>query len=242
MAPSRKKFEEIAEHIELSIFSGRMSVGHKISSERELMNQFGVGRSTVREALFSLQRKGLIAARPGAAARVSRPDADTLIDDLSGSARHMLSQPDGVRQLQNARMLFEIGLARNAARQATREDLKILREALEANGLASDQPSFVRTDLTFHYTLAMVSHNPIFTSIHHALMGWLSDQRLTSARAGATRAEIFAQHLAIYDAIEAGDTAAAEDAMETHLTTVARYYWQAMSTTDDSTDRETTVT
>lgn len=238
MAPARKKFEEIAEHIELSIFSGRMSVGDKIPSERELMIQFSVGRSTVREALFSLQRKGLLAARPGAAARVSRPDADTLIDDLSGSARHMLSQPDGVRQLQNARMLFEIGLARSAAKQATREDLKILREALDANGLAADQPTFVRTDLTFHYTLAMITHNPIFTSIHHALMGWLADQRAMSARAGATRVEVFAQHQAIYDAIEARDTAAAEDAMETHLATVARYYWQAMSTTDDGADRE----
>ncbi len=52
MAPARKKFEEIAEHIELSIFSGRMSVGDKIPSERELMIQFGVGRSTVREKNF----------------------------------------------------------------------------------------------------------------------------------------------------------------------------------------------
>ena len=238
MASPRKKFEEIAEHIELAIFSGRISVGDKIPSERELMTQFGVGRSTVREALFSLQKKGLLTARPGSVARVARPDANTLIDDLSGPARHMLSQPGGVRQLQGARMLFEIGLARSAAQQATREDLEILHEALEANGSAADQPTFVRTDLTFHYTLAMISHNPIFTSIHHALMGWLSDQRSTSARAGATRAEIFAQHQAIYDAIAARDTAAAESAMETHLATVSHYYWQAMSTASEGTDRE----
>jgi GntR family transcriptional repressor for pyruvate dehydrogenase complex len=229
MTIPRKKFEEIAEHIELAIFSGRMAIGDKIPSERELMLQFGVGRSTVREALFSLQRKGLLTARPGAAARVSRPDADTLIDDLSGAARHMLSQPDGVRQLQNARMLFEIGLARSAAKNAGDEDIALLREALEANGAAEDQTTFVRTDLTFHYTLAMISHNPVFTSIHHALMGWLADQRSTSARAGATRAEIFAQHKAIYDAIRDHDPIAAENAMEAHLTTVARYYWQAMA-------------
>jgi len=229
MAAGRKKFEEIAEHLELSIFSGRLSVGDKIPSERALMDQFGVGRSTVREALFMLQRKGLLETRPGAAARVSRPDADTMVDDLSGAARHMLSQPDGVRHLQNARTLFEIGLARYAAKHATEEDLKALKSALDANGAAMDQPTFQRTDLTFHYTLAMITHNPVFTSIHHALMAWLAEQRSVSARAGATRSEIFEQHRAIYEAIAAGDAVAAEEAMETHLATVARYYWQAMN-------------
>jgi DNA-binding FadR family transcriptional regulator len=229
MAPARKKFEEVAEHIELSIFAGRLGVGDKIPSERELMTQFGVGRSTVREALFTLQRKGLLTARPGAAARVSRPDTNTLIHDFSGAARHMLSQPDGIRQLQNARMLFEIGLARAAARQATRDDVAALREALEANGAAENQETFARTDLTFHYQIAMIPRNPIFTAIHHALMGWLAEQRAVSARAGATRSEIHAQHRAIFDAIASGDPVAAENAMEAHLTTVARYYWQAMS-------------
>ncbi len=229
MAAVRKKFEEIAEHLELSIFSGRLSVGDKIPSERALMDQFGVGRSTVREALFMLQRKGLLETRPGAAARVSRPDANTMVDDLSGAARHMLSQPDGVRHLQNARTLFEIGLARHAARHATEEDIRALKAALEANRAADDQPTFERTDLTFHYTLAMITHNPVFTTIHHALMAWLAEQRSVSARAGATRSEIFEQHRGIYEAIEAGDSVAAEEAMEAHLTTVARYYWQAMT-------------
>jgi GntR family transcriptional regulator, sialic acid-inducible nan operon repressor len=234
MAAGRKKFEEIAEHLELSIFSGRLSVGDKIPSERALMDRFGVGRSTVREALFMLQRKGLLETRPGAAARVSRPDADTMVDDLSGAARHMLSQPDGVRHLQNARTLFEIGLARHAAKHATEEDLQALKSALEANGAAMDQPTFQRTDLTFHYTLAMITHNPVFTSIHHALMAWLAEQRSVSARAGATRSEIFGQHRAIYEAIAAGDSVAAEEAMETHLATVARYYWQAMNPAEAS--------
>ena len=227
---SRKKFVEIAEHLELSIFSGHLSVGDRIPSERALMGQFGVGRSTVREALFMLQRKGLLETRAGAAARVSRPDADTMVSDLSGAARHMLSQSDGVRHLQNARRLFETGLARHAAKHATDDDLKLLKSALDANEAAADQAKFERTDLTFHYTLAMISHNPVFTSIHHALMNWLAEQRSVSARAGATRSEIFHQHRAIYEAIASGDVAAAEDAMETHLSTVMRYYWQSMDT------------
>jgi GntR family transcriptional repressor for pyruvate dehydrogenase complex len=232
MTAVRKKFEEIAEHIELAIFSGRLSVGDKIPSERVLMDQFGVGRSTVREALFNLQRKGLLETRAGAAARVSRPDADTLVHVLSGAARHMLSQPDGIRHLQSARLLFEIGLARHAAINATEEDIRSLRAALEANGTADDQPTFERTDIAFHFEIARIANNPIFTSLHQALVAWLAEQRTVSARAGAKREEIFAQHRAIYEAIEAGNSIAAEAAMEAHLTTVARYYWQAMSPAD----------
>jgi GntR family transcriptional repressor for pyruvate dehydrogenase complex len=235
MTTARKKYEEIAEHLELSIFSGDLSVGDKIPSERALMDQFGVGRSTVREAVFMLTRKGLLETRPGAAARVSRPDAGNLVHVLSGAARHMLSQPDGVRHLQNARLLFEIGLARHAARHATEEDLRALKSALDANGAANDQPTFERTDLAFHYEIANVARSPVFTSIHQALMAWLAEQRSVSARAGARWDEIFEQHCAIYEAIRAGDSVAAEEAMEAHLATVARYYWQAMSPADSET-------
>lgn len=236
MAPARKKFEEVAEHLELSIFAGKLAVGDRIPSERELMTQFGVGRSTVREALFTLQRKGLLTARAGAAARVSRPDADSLVNDLSGAVRHMMSQPDGVRQLQRARMLFEIGLARHAALHATPDDCVALHRALDANGAATDQPSFEQTDLAFHYALAMIADNPVFTSIHQALMAWLAEQRSVSARAGASRSEIFDQHRAIYTAIAEGNAMGAENAMEAHLMTVAQYYWQAMTTDGGSGD------
>ena len=114
----RKKFQEISEHLELMIFQGKLQPGDKIPSERDLMAEFGAGRSSVREALFTLQRKGLLAVRPGAAARVTSPSTDTMVSELSGAARHLLRQPQGVRDLQNARALLEIGLSRHAALRA----------------------------------------------------------------------------------------------------------------------------
>ena len=224
----RKRFEEIAEHVELLIFSGRLAEGDKIPSERELMERFGVGRSTVREALFTLQRKGLLSARPGAAARIARPTPQTLVSDLSGAARHLLSRPDGVRHLQHARALLEIGLARDVALHASADDLAKLTEALEANGRAPDQKTFEQTDLMFHYTLAMISHNPIFTSLNHALNEWLAEQRIVSARAGTTHRAVYLEHKAIHDAILQRDVVAAEAAMDTHLKGVYRNYWKAV--------------
>lgn len=228
-AGQRKKFQVISEHLELMIFLGKLQPGDKIPSERDLMAQFGAGRSSVREALFTLQRKGLLAVRPGAAARVTSPSADTMVSELSGAARHLLRQPQGVRDLQHARALLEVGLARHAALHASDEDIAELARSLEANRLAADQEEFARTDMGFHYTLAMIAHNQIFTSLNMALNDWLADQRRISARSQVTFADVYAEHKAIYDAIAARDAQQAEAAMERHLDTVAQRYWRHVS-------------
>jgi GntR family transcriptional repressor for pyruvate dehydrogenase complex len=228
-AAQRKKFQVISEHIELQILLGKLQPGDKIASERDLMAQFGAGRSSVREALFSLQRKGLLAIRPGAAARVTSPNAVTMVSELSGAARHLLRQPEGVRDLQHARALLEIGLARHAALRASDDDIEALAKSLEENRLAADQEEFFRTDMLFHYTLAVIAHNHIFTSLNLALNDWLADQRRISARATVTFAEVYAEHKAVYDGIAGRDPAAAEEAMERHLEAVSQRYWRHVS-------------
>ena len=90
-AGKRRKYEEIAEHLELLIVSGRLHTGDRIPSERELMTQFGAGRSSVREALFVLQRKGLLVAGAGAVPRVRKPTAAFMVAELSGIARLLLT-------------------------------------------------------------------------------------------------------------------------------------------------------
>lgn len=225
----RKKYEEIAEHLELSIVSGQIRAGERIPSERDLMDRFEAGRSSVREALFTLQRKGLLSATAGAVARVTEPTADVMVQELSGMARLMLSRPDGVRELQEARILFETGLARRAARRADAEACRALREALDANITASDQASFVATDIAFHTEIARICGNRSYLAINAAFSDWLHDQRVVSARAGVTREQAVAQHRVIFEAIEAGDPVAAEAAMETHLETVARFYWKGVA-------------
>lgn len=228
-AGQRKKFQEISEHLELLIFHGKLQPGDKIPSERDLMAEFGAGRSSVREALFTLQRKGLLAVRPGAAARVTSPSTDAMVSELSGAARHLLRQPQGVRDLQNARALLEIGLARHAALRASDEDIAELAASLEENRLATDQDEFLRTDMLFHYTLAKIARNQIFTSLNTALNDWLADQRRVSSRSNISFAAVYEQHKAVFDAIAARDPFAAEEAMERHLEAVARNYWQHVS-------------
>ena len=74
----------------------------RLPSERELMRHFGVGRPSVREALLHLHRMGLVEVGSGERARVTRPTPQSVIDALSGPARHMIAAPGGVQNFQNA--------------------------------------------------------------------------------------------------------------------------------------------
>ena len=225
MTAKRKKYEEIAEHLELGIVSGRLKLGERIPSERDLMERFEAGRSGVREALFGRQRKGLLSASAGAVARVGEPTADLMVQELSGTARPMLSRPDGVREMQDARALFEIGLARRATQRAGPEEVEALPAALAADG-AADADAFAAADVAFHTAIAGACGNRTDLAVDAAFSEWLHEQRRGSAEAGATREEAIAQHRAIFEAIARGDRVAAEDAMETHLATVADHCWR----------------
>jgi GntR family transcriptional repressor for pyruvate dehydrogenase complex len=225
----RRLSDEVVSRLETMIDDGRYPPGEQLPSERDLMQMFGVGRPAVREALFSLQKMGLVAIQAGDRARVTRPTPAIVVESLSGAARHMLAAPDGARNFQDARLFFEVGLARHAARHASEADLAELRRALEANRQTiGDIAQFERTDVAFHYVLAVIPRNPIFTAFHAAMAHWLMEQRhITLSRPGQNQIA-YRAHAAITKAILARDPDRAERLMRAHLEQVAEVYWEAM--------------
>lgn len=210
--------EQVAEQLEAEILGGQLSENDQLPSERELMEQFGVGRPAVREALFHLQQLGLIAINSGTRARVIRPTAEAVMARLSGVTRQLLSKQDGQQYFQEARAMFEISLARYAARHASAEDLARLRDALSANRDAiGDEARFKRSDNDFHGVLASIGRNPIFDAIHVALSEWLDDRRAHVLQQKDEDKAATAAHTDIVEAIESRDADAAEAAMRRHL-------------------------
>lgn len=229
----RKLHEDVAVRIEEMIREGRYPAGSHLPSEREIMLELGVGRSAVREALLSLQKMGLVVLSSGERARVTAPTATALIQELSGAARHLLAQEGGIRRFQEARMLFEIGLVRLAAKQATAEDLVRLKDALEANRLSiGDRAAFLETDVAFHYVIATIPQNTIFESLYNAVVEWLKEQRDVSGRTPQSSELAYAAHKRIFDAIAAGDSIEAQTAMQEHLEQVSTLYWQVKDSLD----------
>ncbi|MGF7163004.1 GntR family transcriptional repressor for pyruvate dehydrogenase complex [Rhodoligotrophos appendicifer] len=224
----RRLSDEVRERFQKMIASGEYAAGDILPSERELMERFGVGRPAIREALFSLQRMGLVALTSGARARVTVPSADRLIHELSGAAAHMLSTGEGERAFQDARLFFEVGLARHAAQFASESDVEGLKAALDANEAALDDiETFQRTDVDFHRHLAMIPRNPIFKAIHDGLETWLTKQRTVSLMVPGASHVANRYHQQIYRAVADRAPDRAEQAMRDHLLSVSELYWQS---------------
>jgi DNA-binding FadR family transcriptional regulator len=223
----RKLYEEVVAQLEALIHEGDLKPGDPMPSERELMIQFGVGRPAIREALFALQRMGLVVVANGERPRISRPTTKTLLDELSGAARLLLAKPEGMNHFQQARTLFECAIAEEAARLATAEDIAALEAALAANQNAiGDDGRFMRTDVAFHFAIATIPRNPIYVSLNEAIVEWLVDQRRVSLRRQGTDHLAFEAHRQIFEAIRRRDATAANQEMRRHLDEITKRYWK----------------
>ncbi|WP_118134731.1 FCD domain-containing protein [Oceanicella sp. SM1341] len=214
----KRMHEELVEMLSEDIRSGVFAVGDALPSERELMEEFGVSRLTVREALGALEKSGLIAVRPGTRARVCEPSSDRLVELLSGTATFYISQPEGLRNFQDVRTLVETGLARMAAERATPEDIAGLGAILEANRASvGDTEAFARTDMDFHLAIARIVGNPMLDAFYLAVDRWLHEVRLVTLAHEGQMETAFAAHQRIFDAIRARDADRAFGAMREHL-------------------------
>ena len=116
----RKLSDEVFDRLLKEIENGGYAPNAHIPSERELMAAYGVGRPAIREAMQRLEKLGLIVINHGERARVSQPTVADVIGQIEHAARHILAtQPQSLSQLQDARIFFEIGMVREAARRPT---------------------------------------------------------------------------------------------------------------------------
>lgn len=215
----RKLSDLVLERMQDLILAGEVAPGDVLPSEHELMDRYGVGRPAVREALQSLQTMGLITISHGERSRVNELTPDAVLRQGDAIARMLLtSAPENLEDLKQARWLFEIGMMRVGARQATPDDVAELRQLIDAQRERLDDPAaFIRGDIAFHVRLAGLSGNRILSAVSQAMLGWLfrfhSDLLIWSGHEDITLAE----HGEIVDAIEAHEPEAAIAAMDAHL-------------------------
>jgi DNA-binding FadR family transcriptional regulator len=224
----QRLYEQVAAQIEQMIVDGSIAVGEPLPPEKELIEQFQVGRITIREALLSLQQKGLIRISNGERTRVTRPNLEAMLGALGGAAQIYLNDELGVRDFQGLRGFIEIAMVRVAATAATPEDVKRIHQALALNKAAQgDREAFGRTDLDFHLAIARVSGNNLLLGTYRALSGWLLEQRSRTIGIPGAESGAYKAHECIYEAIESRDPDLAERHMRDHLDYVVKAYWQS---------------
>lgn len=226
--PRRKLYQEVLDRVMAQIRSGAIPPGAQLPSERELMEQYGVGRPAVREALQALERSGIVEIAHGERARVVVPTADHLVAQLAGGALHLLrSQPGSVDHLKDARLFLETGMARQAASCASPEDVARLRLRVRQQRDAVDSPAdFLERDMAFHRQLAGIGGNPIYPAIVEAVFRWAGEYDRPMVRAPGAEQLTLAEHERIIDAVERRDPDAAAEAMQAHLGRVNALYRQ----------------
>ena len=230
----RKRADEIAEQIERAISTGEFKEGDSMPSEQQLAERFGVGRPSVRQALFTLQQQGLVEIASGARARVTAPSGKFMVGQMAGLVRRITSSPQGQEHMEQARLLFEAGVAWQAARVATDEDVERLKTKLDANSQAIGNVGvFIRTDVAFHAELAVITRNPMFISVNDALVGWLVDQRTTTIHMPDADRLSIRDHTAIYEAVAARDPMRAFHEMTGHLRLISELYSESKRLSED---------
>jgi DNA-binding FadR family transcriptional regulator len=223
----RKLFEQVAAHLERDILSGKLKPGESLPPERDLQAMFGVGRPAIREALITLQRSGLIEIGNGAPARVARPNVRDVVAGLMPAMHQIIANAEGQKQLQGVRVFMEVGLVRNAAVNATDDDLERLRHALKANKeMIGDIAGFTRTDIAFHRIFAEIMRNSAFLVLHDAMSDWLREQRRIALMEKDEDKAGYQAHARINAAVAAHDPDAAEKAMHEHLQSGAKAFWK----------------
>jgi DNA-binding FadR family transcriptional regulator len=223
----RKLSDEVFNRLFQAIEDGELAPGSQLPSERDLMARFGVGRPAVREAMQALGNMGLIEISHGERARVTRPTASGVIAQIDHAARHLLStSPQSLEHLKEAREFFEVGMAFEAAKRATLDDIEKLKAALavQQSHFGKDLKAFVAADMAFHTAIAAITGNPVFEAVSRATLQWLSQYHSGVLRWKGHESITLEEHKQVLDCIAARDAEGAATAMRNHLRRTRRVY------------------
>jgi DNA-binding FadR family transcriptional regulator len=211
-------YEQIVARIEHAICDGRLQHGDKLPPERQLTQEFRASRVAVREALRTLELRGLVEVRQGAAGGyfIRDLDAGPVSRDLATLLRVGRLTRAHVGE---ARAFIESELARLAALRASDTDLKTLRAALEEAEASSPACSLRAAEGGVHRAIAEAAHAPVLALLAHALGGLDAEGSTRATDEGRT---MEAAHHEIVAAIATRQPALAHAAMAAHVAAVER--------------------
>ncbi|OLN23059.1 GntR family transcriptional regulator [Domibacillus antri] len=154
--------EQVALQIETFIESGTWPVGSRIPPEMELMEQFGVSRNTLREAVRALVHAGLLQTKQGIGTYVR---AKTVL----GASFQKRLETSTLLETLEVRHALEREAAWLAAERHTGEELNHIQKCLHECKEAADLHSFAEADIALHHAIVKASHNRILMDLYARL-------------------------------------------------------------------------
>ncbi len=217
-------FEQLISHV----VNGTWRAGDRIPAERELCQQLGIARTSLREALKAMELIGMLDSRVGDGTFVcdrseflSRP----LLWAFTGTDRAEL------RDIMEAREFLERDLAGLAAERASEEELETIGSSLRRMRacINSGEP-IIESDMAFHLGIAQAAHNQVLRNAVQLLRNLLKQWLVLKLMMPQVPAKVLKQHEAIYRAIKQRNGAKARSAMWDHLEETAQLVTQVVET------------
>ncbi|WP_082976570.1 FadR/GntR family transcriptional regulator [Nocardia sp. 852002-20019_SCH5090214] len=220
----RKRSEVVAQRIVRMIREDGLRTGDALPIEADMNESFGVGRSTVREALRILEQQGVINIRPGRGGgpTVGLPDSRQLASTL---ALLMQFSDTPFRSVLEVREYIEPIAAALCARNGNQRVLDGIRQSVEAMraGLA-DEELFLYENHRFHELVAEGSGNPLLTYFLNSLDWIIDGARLGVVYSRTSRKHVAEIHEQICEAIEDCDSDRARDVMSQHMAETRAFF------------------
>ncbi len=210
--------DAVSDAIAVAMFDGRISPGEALPPEAEIAREFGVSKPIAREAIRQLTSAGLIFTQQGKVARAKALNGEPLDRIYGYAVRSSLAR---LREANEMRRVIETGIAALASTRREGAGMAAMRQALrDMRSGVGDPGAFTEADILFHLGLALATGNSM---IRVQMEGMRSVQRevseLFSRRANRTTSDwraTVARHRALFDAIDAGDTAVAQACVSRH--------------------------
>ncbi|WP_134680414.1 FadR/GntR family transcriptional regulator [Paracoccus ravus] len=213
--------------IEARILGGELKIGDKLDSESAIAREFGVSTRAVREAIQTLETKGLVQRRHGDRTTVVREDVGEFLGTLAVTVRQRLSSdPAYLEELMAARRMIEsevldiLCAGSDPIAPAVTEALERMRQARDRG----DFPAFVDADAGFHLALVHSARNRILSIIYDNFAALIGEViQLTSRVPTKSLAAAYDEHAEIYDCLRKGDEVGAKALMRAQIDNSARY-------------------
>ncbi|GMQ93840.1 MAG: transcriptional regulator NanR [Acidimicrobiia bacterium] len=202
---------DLAASLQRRIVSGELAPGDRLPSERSLVTQHGVGRSSVREAIRELAERGLVEIVPGRGTFVARPSVRGIAGGVQRWAQRRGVTP---HEVIDARELIEIEAGRSAASASLGANEILICSILDRLEEETDPIHAAHLDMGFHLCFARASGNPVLELLLGSLAPMTTQLVLLSQKFTLTERD--KEHRAIMDAVAQQDRHAAMEAIRIH--------------------------
>ncbi|PYT67975.1 MAG: FadR family transcriptional regulator [Acidobacteria bacterium] len=220
-----KVYEGVAKQIERLILK-KLRPGDKLPSERELAEMLVVSRSSIRDAIRSLELMGMVEPRQGAGTIVREISSDSLVNPLADALQRKEKR---IGELLDFRKMLEPPLAARAATRVSADEISEMEEILKRQEEKLRRgESTIAEDSEFHYAVALASGNTVVLKVLDVLMDLLRDSRERSLQVEGRPQKSLDGHRRILVAIKRNDAEAAKVAMRRHIENVEKIVLRTM--------------